>query len=92
MPESPPVPHEGWTDRVRGARDRAIADARREIEREIADAFRDDKREEDARRAGPFEDEFVGDGDFRLEPLDDAPVAPEPQDAPRSGDGGRIGF
>ena len=66
MPESPPVPHEGWTDRVRGARDRAIADAPREIEREIADAFRDDKREEDSRRAGPFEDEFVGDGDFRL--------------------------
>ena len=89
---------DGWADRVSGVRDRAIAEARREIEREIADAFRDDKREEDARRAGPFEDEFVGDGDFRLEPLDEAPVAPEappapqPQESPRSGDGGRIGF
>ncbi len=89
---------DGWADRVGRAQDRAVDDARREIEREIARALDGDGPGQESRRAGPFADETAGDEGFEMEPLEEAPVtpepppAPQPQESPRAGDGGRIGF
>ncbi|WP_412061692.1 penicillin-binding protein 1A [Rubrivirga sp. IMCC45206] len=72
----------GWAERARAARDRAIDQAQREIEREIAREARD--------LGGRFFDDEPDDvdpDDFELEPIEDIPL-----DDLRDDEGGRIGW
>ncbi len=75
---------DGWADRVRRAQDRAIADARREI---LGDGFDEDAFDDPYDREpaddGPFANEPAED-DVELEPLEEAPVMPDPPVAPRA--------
>ena len=81
----------GWAERVRSARDRALAQAQREIEREIEDAARDAGFFVEEDLDGAFDDEALDE----VVPIEEAPVVPEPPPARSENvpsEAGRIGW
>ena len=94
---------EGWAERVRTARDRAISQAAREVEREVGlddlDAVLESRQrdlEDEAGRDRVFEDEAAFEADVvtPLEPAPVEPAAPPPPPRPedRPPEAGRIGW
>ncbi|MEM0961560.1 MAG: transglycosylase domain-containing protein [Bacteroidota bacterium] len=83
---------DGWAERVRDARDRAIAEAARQIEREEAAVAREieEALRDEAERRGLFDDE-VGASREEVTPIEEVPVEPEEPASPPRRDGAPAG-